>query len=337
MRRKTYISTSNQNFTLSVNYNAVKIFNGVKISQSVKIKKSSRNFCSVNLQSSPTVKLLASSTVVALSGGFRLHIAFLLAGLPANIPVYCAGVMIIYSTYTLDRTLDCAEDAVNRAELCGAKKKIGMIACIASFLAGLLIFAYEGIYLAPFFPFIIGYFYTHGIPVGQKKLKLKGGAGIKNIVTGITWGGTIALIVSRYCSELPTVGMIFLFFGAKTFVTSCVNDFKDVRGDILAGIHTLPACLGEGLTKLVLIATVLGVHCVMFYSIILGIIGNGWAVLIIGLVILVTFLLVYSPAFEKSNSVWYRKMREVAISWESAVSIGLPYLARASIQALHLL
>lgn len=287
----------------------------------------------MNPQLKATLHLLNSSTVVAISGGFRLHIAFLLAGLAVKIPVYCAGILIIYATYTLDRTFDCKEDAINRAELCGANRRIGFIACIVSFLLGLLIFSYEGIYIAPFFPFIVGYFYTHGIRIGTFKMKLKGGTGIKNIITGITWGGTIALIVCRWCGGLLTLGMVFLFFGLKTFVTSCVNDFKDIEGDTAAGILTLPACLGEDTTKCVLILLLLGLHCVMFYSIIMEIIQNEWVVLLIGLVILVSFLLVYSPAFENKDPIVYRKMREVAISWESAIALALPYIYNTLIQA----
>ena len=287
----------------------------------------------MNPKFNATLQLLNSSTVVAISGGFRLHIAFLLAGLSMNIPVYCAGTLIIYATYTLDRSLDCKEDAINRAELCGANRRLGFLACLISFLLGLSIFIVEGIFVAPFFPFIIGYFYTHGINIGSFKLKLKNGTGIKNIVTGLTWGGTIALIVSRYCSVIVTIYVIFLFFGLKTFVTSCVNDFKDVKGDTAAGIRTLPAALGEDKTKIFLILLLLGLHCIIFYSLAMNIIRNEWGVLLIGLIILVSFLLVYSPAFENNSSILYRKLREIAISWESIIALALPIIYTALVQS----
>jgi hypothetical protein len=46
-------------------------------------------------------------------------------------------------------------------------------------------------------------------------------------------------------------------------------------------------------------------------------------ILLFSLVVTIAFLVVYSPAFEKSPSVFYRKMRELAISWESIISIGV--------------
>ena len=238
------------------------------------------------------MRLLNSSTVVAISGGLRLHIAFLLAGLAFRIPEYCAGALIIYSTYTLDRALDCKEDTINKSELCGADKKTGLIACVLTFLAGACILALDGIYLAPFFPFIVGYLYTHGIRIGRYTLKLKAGIGIKNIIIGITWGGTIALIVSRWCSNDVTVGIIFLFFTMKVFVTSCVNDFKDVKGDTAAGILTLPVCLGETATKKVLILILIGLHCVMVYALLTGMIKDEWLILLFGLILTIAFLIV---------------------------------------------
>ena len=88
----------------------------------------------------------------------------------------------------------------------------------------------DGIYLVPFSPFIVGYFYTHGIWVGSHTLKLRGSVGVKNIIVGITWGGTIALIAGQWTSSIVTVAILFLFYGSSVFVNSCVNDFKDFRG-----------------------------------------------------------------------------------------------------------
>ncbi|MGA2161667.1 MAG: UbiA family prenyltransferase [Methanoregula sp.] len=298
-------------------------FNTSKNYYEVVIKHQGKFFYDVALFGKPTLRLLNSSTVVAISGGLRLHIAFLLAGLAINIPVYCAGVLIIYSTYTLDRALECKEDLINKSELYGADKKTGIIACIIAFLLGAFLLAQDGIYFAPFFPFVVGYLYTHGVRIGSYNLKLKASAGVKNIVIGITWGGTIALIVNRWCSSVVTVGIIFLFFAMKIFVTSCVNDFKDVNGDTAAGIKTLPACLGESLTKKVLILILIGLHCVMVYALFVGIIGHEWVVLLFGLILTIAFLMVYSSSFEHKSQIYYRKLREFVISWEYVFSLAL--------------
>jgi len=271
----------------------------------------------------PTLRLLNSSTVVAIGGGLRLHIAFLLAGLAVRIPEYIACALIIYATYTLDRALDCKEDAINKKELVGADARFGILACVFAFLIGTCIFLNDGIYLAPFFPFIVGFVYTRGIRIGPYAFKLKGGAGIKNIIIGITWGGSIALVVAHWCSNLVTVMVIFLFFALKLFTTSCVNDFKDVKGDVAAGIRTLPACLGENLTKKILITMMLVLHTVMVYAVLYNFIRNEWIVLLYSLIVSTAFLMVYSSSFEKSTSLIRKRIREIVIYWESAITLAI--------------
>jgi 4-hydroxybenzoate polyprenyltransferase len=280
-------------------------------------------FSSVTLFTPPTLKLLNSSTIVGIAGGLRLNIAFLLAGLEMKIPEYCAFALIIYATYTLDRALDCREDAINKKELIGADGNVGILACAIAFLIGTAILVQEGIYLAPFFPFIVGYVYTHGIKIGPYALRLKGGAGMKNAIIGLTWGGTIALIVGHWCSSVTTVLVIFLFYAIKLFITSCVNDFKDVRGDLAAGIRTLPAVLGEDLTKKILLLMNVVLHGIMVYSVIYHVIGNEWVILVYSLVINTSFLMIYSSSFEQCSQVIIRRMREFVIYWESAISLML--------------
>jgi 4-hydroxybenzoate polyprenyltransferase len=277
----------------------------------------------VTLFDNPTVRLLNSSTAVAIGGGLRLHIAFLLAGLAARIPEYCACALIIYATYTLDRALDCKEDAVNKSELRGANTRIGLLACVVTFLAGSCIFIADGIYLAPFFPVIVGYVYTRGIRIGPYEFRLKGGRGIKNIIIGITWGGSVALVVGQWCTSMMTIGIIFLFFALKLFTTSCVNDLKDVKGDMLAGIRTIPVMLGENLTKKVLILVVFLLYGATVLAIYSGELQNEWIILSFSLVLTISFLAIYSPSFENSPYVLVRKMREIVLSWEYAIALVL--------------
>jgi 4-hydroxybenzoate polyprenyltransferase len=276
-----------------------------------------------HLATTPTLRLLNSSSVVAIAGGLRLNIAFLLAGLNMRIPEYFAFALIIYATYTLDRALDCKEDAINKSELVGANGTIGILACTVAFIIGTGILFQDGIYLAPFFPFIVGYIYTHGLRIGPYTLKLKGGAGMKNIIIGITWGGTIALIVSHWCSAATTVLVIFFFYAIKLFITSCVNDFKDVPGDLAAGIRTLPACLGENRTKEVLLFMNVTLHAIMVYAILFHVIGNEWVILVYSLLINTSFLMIYSSSFEQCSQVLFKRMREIVIYWESLISLVL--------------
>ena len=90
-----------------------------------------------------------------------------------------------------------------------------------------------------------------------------------------------------------------------------------------AGIRTLPACLGEKVTKKVLILILLGLHGVMLYALFAGIIGDEWIVLLFGLALTIAFLMVYSSSFEHKSQIYYRKLRELVISWEYVFSLAL--------------
>ena len=80
-------------------------------------------------------------------------------------------------------------------------------------------------------------------------LKLKGGLGVKNFVVGLTWGAFIAGLAGSNCGNMIPMVLVFTFFGVKLFVNSTIYDFKDVKGDTLAGIKTLPVSLGERNTR----------------------------------------------------------------------------------------
>lgn len=276
----------------------------------------------MNFLNSPTLRLLNSSTVVAISGALRLHIAFLFAGIEPRIMVYLALGLIIYATYTLDRSLDCKEDAINKSELTASNKHVAIIACIIAFLAGAFILALENIYFASLFPYIIGYFYSKGIKIGKLELKLKGSMGGKNIVIGLTWGGTIASIVSKWTESIFTIISIFLFYTTKLFINSVLYDFKDIKGDTAAGIKTLPVCLGKDRTRKMLLMLCSSLHISMIIAFLIGFIMREMVILSYSFIIgaCASFWLTGLEAQE----LGIRKYaREIMIDGESAIALVL--------------
>jgi 4-hydroxybenzoate polyprenyltransferase len=296
-------------------YQALENFQGIVITHMVKI------FFNMIMFNEQTLRLLNSSTAVAIGGAVRLHIAFLLAGISAMIPIYGAFALIVYATYTLDRSIGCAEDAINNPGQCGADHKFGLAAAVAAFCAGLYLFIQEGIFLAPLLPLFIGFLYTRGIRIGSGTFTLKGSCGGKNSVIGLTWGGTIALITSHWCFSTATLAVIFIFYFSKMFVNSVVFDFKDIRGDRAAGIRTLPVWIGETSTRAVLIVIILGLHIFMISALIAGFIRSEWVILLYGLCIPSSFLLFYSSSFEAQAGNIGRRLREIVIIGEPALSL----------------
>ncbi|MDD4521693.1 MAG: UbiA family prenyltransferase [Methanosarcina sp.] len=226
-----------------------------------------------NFHGNATLKLLKSSVMIAISGMFRVYIASILLQIEPSVITCIAGGLIIYSVYTLDRALDSEEDKINRMELDGSRKEIGLAASILTFVVGSYVLTKEGMIALAFLPFITGFLYSKGIKIGRFALKLKGGLGVKNFVVGLTWGAFITGLAGITCKSIITLSSVFVLYGVKTFVNSVIDDFKDVKGDSLAGIKTLPICLGESKTQKLLLSLHLLSHIMLGVALIKGVIA----------------------------------------------------------------
>jgi 4-hydroxybenzoate polyprenyltransferase len=226
-----------------------------------------------SIEGNATLELLKSSILVAFSGALRIHLAFILIHIHSSVITCVAGGLIIYTVYTLDRALGSEEDSVNRRELNGSNKKVGFAVSLLAFIIGTCILAKEGMLALAFVPFVTGYLYSKGIKIGKFALKLKGGLGIKNIVVGLTWGIFIAGLAGSGCGHLVPVVMIFIFFGVKLFINSAIYDFKDIDGDTLAGIKTLPVSLGARKTRTLLLSMHMLSHLILGVALIHGLLA----------------------------------------------------------------
>ncbi|WP_342303838.1 UbiA family prenyltransferase [Methanolobus sp. ZRKC5] len=221
------------------------------------------NYSELGSSLAPTLNLLKSSVLVSFSGALRIHIAFLLMHISSVFYNCLAGGLIIYAVYTLDRAMDVEEDAANRPELKGASKKTALIVSLICFLIGAAILSANGLIMIAFLPLVTGYLYTKGIKVGKFNLRLKGGMGMKNLVVGITWGAFIAGIAGIYAASIVAPLIVFLYFGMKLFINSTIYDFKDIKGDTMAGIKTLPVVLGKQRAKILLFTLHLLAHSML--------------------------------------------------------------------------
>jgi 4-hydroxybenzoate polyprenyltransferase len=260
--------------------------------------------------------------LVALSGVFRVHIASLLLRTNLSMFTCIAGGFVIYSVYTLDRTLDSEEDLINKHELNGSIKEIGLLASGITFIIGCLGLAKTGAVIFAFLPVIIGFLYSKGIKIGKLSLKLKGGLGMKNIVVGLIWGTSIVGVAGCGCENLLSVFLVFLFFEIKLFNNSVIYDIKDIEGDLHAGIKTLPVSLGILKTRRLLFGLHVLSHFIIGLSIIKGVL------VFEPLIIFYSFIcgLICIQNYTKSNyqeSPISDLIRTVLVDGESTLSIGL--------------
>jgi len=211
--------------------------------------------------------------LVAISGIFRVYIASLLLDTHVSIVLCLAGGLIIYSVYTLDRTLDSDEDLINRTELCGSCKELGFVVSIITAVIGGYILAQNRLLWIAFVPLVTGFLYSKGIRIGKLSLRLKGGLGAKNIVVGLIWGLSIIGIAGSTCKSVISIIIVFILYEAKVYINSVIDDFKDVKGDMRIGLRTLPVCLGERKTRRILLGLHMLSHTIVAFALINGLIA----------------------------------------------------------------
>jgi len=276
----------------------------------------------------PTLRLLNSASLVGFSGGLRLYLAFLLVGLTPDIILVIASCLIIYATYQLDRSLENKEDQINHPEFYGANMKAGVVASGVCAVTGAVLFFSKHLISPPLFPFFVGILYSRGIPLGRSTIKLKGGCGIKNLVIGISWGGTIGLIIAALA--LPAAALIIgLYFGMKLFINSTIFDLKDIEGDLAAGIRTLPVVLGESRLRYFLMALCLVQHALLIISMATGLLASFWILPAYSFCASTLVICCYSSTWESSPTWLKKKFRILAINYEPIILVALSWFLLA--------
>ena len=129
--------------------------------------------------------------------------------------------------------------------------------------------------------------------------------------------------MSHYTHDPFTIAAIFLFFGSKLFINSTLFDFKDVDGDLLAGIRTLPIYLGEQMTKRLLLAICIVLHIVMVVAMLSGKIQPEIIILACSLIFGIVFITVYSISFDKNATGIRKHFRVIMVAGESPVALLL--------------
>jgi 4-hydroxybenzoate polyprenyltransferase len=272
----------------------------------------------------PTLKLLSSSVLIAISGVFRLRIASLFLGISPGIFIYLAVFLIIYATYTFDRTLGSEEDKINKKELISSRKDIALALCLISLATGCLILSLENLLLIALLPVIIGYIYGKGLRIGHRVLKLKGNFGMKNLTVSITWGMFLSGIAQHWADSSYIVLLFILpFITVKSFINTVIWDFRDVKGDAAAGIKTLPIYLGEKKARRLLQIMHIVLHLWIAFGIYMNLINAEWTIIFtLALAGMINTILYTKPSTGNEPGSW-KTTRNILMHGEFILAVVL--------------
>lgn len=201
----------------------------------------------------------------------------------------------------LDRVVESEEDRLSPWRL-GNKKAI-TISIGLSLILSMYILMGNGLVLPVVLPFVIGYFYSKGIGINGRHIRLKGRLGTKNFVVAFTWATNIVIFLFIWVDSALPLFILWLFFFSKSFINTVIYDFRDVRGDTSANIKTLPISLGSRNTQIVLLLTHIFAHLCIFMGCMSGLLYFEPILLILSWVIGISYISLYCTTKERSRSI----------------------------------
>jgi 4-hydroxybenzoate polyprenyltransferase len=122
---------------------------------------------------------------------------------------------------------------------------------------------------------------------------------VKNILIAIAICASVLIVPAYYENWTGVWGMLFLFFFIMMLTNTILFDIKDIRGDSVFGIHTLPGVLGIPATKKICYFLV----AVAFMMIIPLFIMNWESILLIPFACTLALSTIYAP--EGENPPWW--------------------------------
>lgn len=191
--------------------------------------------------------LVHANVVISLAGVGVAITTYALLGLPpAPIPVAFAFSAVFFA-YTLNRLWDRAEDGANLPGRTAFIDRYGRyVLGFALFIYGIgvaAVVAWEPWFalIAPIPP-LATWLYSNG-PFKQAFL-------VKNAFVGLMWGAIpfgIGVVTGRPMSAITILTALLIAW--LITMAAIVFDIKDVRGDRLAGVRTLPTAIGVARTR----------------------------------------------------------------------------------------
>ena len=196
--------------------------------------------------------IVSSSILVSLTGSMVLLLSFLLYGVQVDTLLLVAAFALTFALYNLDRAIKQKEDLINdpdRSRLFIGRRRTWAIVGVASLAVTAALGAEEGpsVLLTLLSPLVIYAGYSIGLPLIPR---LKDIPGVKNVVLVATWAVLPTILPNlRKVGPLGEEGLllallIFYFIFTKIMINSILFDVRDVRGDSVSGIRTLPVILG---------------------------------------------------------------------------------------------
>jgi 4-hydroxybenzoate polyprenyltransferase len=201
--------------------------------------------------------LVASSLFVSITLFSVIYLTFYSLGIPPDYTLFFASFLVTFSIYNLNKLTDVAEDTVNtpdRSKFVKNKNHLIIFISTITYASALIIGVFSGEILAIILlliPLWIAILYS--IRLHPELPRLKDIFLAKSI--SVTTGWVLSIVILSFIF-LPKVEIILFwscFLFIKLFINSVLFDVRDLKGDNILGIKTVPAVLGVKKTRKILL------------------------------------------------------------------------------------
>jgi len=196
--------------------------------------------------------LISTSLFLAINGSLKVLFSCLLFNI-FILNLILAAFFVTFGIYGINKLTDIKEDAVNAPERARyiRKKKTFILFVLFSFALSLFLGAFHDILSVPIllFPLFTGVIYS--VRVSPNFPRLKDITGIKNLVIAISWGvgSTFLPAICLPQKNILMIAAVFYFFFIKSFINTVLFDIRDIEGDRMSGVRTIPVVFGRQKTK----------------------------------------------------------------------------------------
>lgn len=242
--------------------------------------------------------VIHSSLFVGLVGMAMLFTSQSLLGLPTSLELLLIAFLISFSTYNINRKTDTKEDRIShpkRTEFLNIYYKyIKIVASVAYIIVLFIAFSNSLVVgLIVLLPLISVSLYSIPWIPTFTTTRLKDIFVVKNATVAIVWAIGVTILPLAYFEKPLTLTSMAVFFYIflKVFGNTVTFDIRDVTGDTVHNIRTIPRKVGIANTKKILTLINLVSFCIIIVSVLYNLLMS--AAYLISLVAIYTQIYIY--------------------------------------------
>jgi 4-hydroxybenzoate polyprenyltransferase len=199
--------------------------------------------------------LTSSSVFLAINGSLVVVFGSILYRTPLTPQILTIAFLSVLSVYSLNNATDKKEDAINRPEAAKKSQKLYVFQSLFALALSLGIGATIGLttILIILFPIIVGIFYS--VRIFPSLPRLKEIVGAKSVLVALCWAlsGAFLPIAQLHSWSGEQVVSVFFYIFIQMLINTILFDIIDLKGDVTWKIETIPAKIGVGSTRKLLL------------------------------------------------------------------------------------